>query len=403
MEETFLNARKALSVSVEPEQLPGREKEVERITKTLKMAVETRKGLTMFITGGAGTGKTTTTRYCIRKLEESTKGFCEIYINAVKLKTKKEAFTIVWKELQKIHLKTSKTQISSFKNQKLDTSHKISNYFLKRKTHPYIIIIIDELDYLKSKDQTEIYEFFNWPQIGSCCVIGIANTVAFSDQLIPKISSRLEITEKIIFQTYSHDQLLLILKNRVEKYDLFTDKALEYCARKIASSWGDIRKGLSICQKAIDKFLDDSRKTPVLSRKNKEKKQKLEPKITIEAMNGLFSLIEKVEVYPIEKLNIFEKLFLCAVNLSMKNSKEKDGFTLFENVVQRVQMALKGFEDEVYHNLSLFHLKPSFDTLVFMNMVEIKTLMNDKYPRVKLTIDSEDVEKKLSEIMEHFK
>lgn len=57
MDDIFLEARKALSVSVEPENLPGREKEVERITKTLKMAIETRKGTTMFISGGAGTGK----------------------------------------------------------------------------------------------------------------------------------------------------------------------------------------------------------------------------------------------------------------------------------------------------------------------------------------------------------
>lgn len=212
----------------------------------------------------------------------------------------------------------------------------------------------------------------------------------------------MEITEKIIFQTYSHDQLLKILKDRLDKFNLFHEKALEYCARKIASSWGDIRKGLSICQKSIDKLNNDKSKTPIYSRKDKRKKQKLELKITVEDMCNLFNSIEKAEIYPIEKLNLFEKLFLCAMVLSVKSSKEKDGFTLFENVVQRVQQALK-LLDPIYHSLSLFQLKPSFDTLVFMNLIECKTLLNDKYPRCKLVIDPEEIEKKLSDTMNHFK
>ena len=55
-----------------------------------------------------------------------------------------------------------------------------------------MVLLVDELDMLLSRDQSVLYNLFDWPQSPGArlVVIGIANTADMPERLLPKISRR---------------------------------------------------------------------------------------------------------------------------------------------------------------------------------------------------------------------
>ena len=47
-------------------------------------------------------------------------------------------------------------------------------------------------------------------------------------------------------------QMFTILKSRLRSLPVFTDDALELCARKVRSVSGDVRRALQLCRRAIE-------------------------------------------------------------------------------------------------------------------------------------------------------
>jgi Cdc6-like AAA superfamily ATPase len=369
----------------DPETLPGRETEINRIYQSLMASIKSNKGLTMHIAGSAGSGKTSCVSYVIKMLKNDLHDkFCTVYINALKLKDRKDAYHLVW-NVMKANLQSSQLR----KSEKFETTpQRIAYHF--QNSHLYCIITVDEIDFLKGRDQTELYEFFNWPQTGSCAVVGISNNVSLTDSLTPKISSRLESTERIIFLTYNQKQILAILKERVKGSSKFEDSSLEYASRKIASVSGDIRKGLTIVQKAVQIHQERSKiRTRI---KDPSKRQKTENLVTVEDMHEAFTILEKEESWPLEKLGLIERIFLICIQKSSLATGDKDGYTSFDNVIQRVQTQLQQI-DERYHVMTLSLLKPYVDTLVGMHLVGLQKSFNDIYPHIRLLIGPEMIEK----------
>ncbi|KAI3724638.1 hypothetical protein L2E82_36421 [Cichorium intybus] len=58
------------------------------------------------------------------------------------------------------------------------------------------------------------------------------------------------------FRAYSMDQIIMILKQRLMAlpYIVFQPQAFELCLRKVAASFGDMRKALGICRCAIERL-----------------------------------------------------------------------------------------------------------------------------------------------------
>jgi cell division control protein 6 len=86
--------------------------------------------------------------------------------------------------------------------------------------------------------------------------IGIANSLDFTDRLLPRLELKPECKPKILkFLPYSKEDIINIVKDRLRpladannNMAIIDDRALTLCASKLASTSGDIRKVLDICR-----------------------------------------------------------------------------------------------------------------------------------------------------------
>ncbi|KAG2483739.1 hypothetical protein HYH03_017394 [Edaphochlamys debaryana] len=115
------------------------------------------------------------------------------------------------------------------------------------------LLIVDEIDVLITRDQAVLYNLFEWPlREGSrLAVIGISNTHDLDSRVLPRIASRLS-GSKLAFNPYTFDQLREILNTRLQGMTTVAKAAVEWCARKVASTTGDVRRALELLRRAAE-------------------------------------------------------------------------------------------------------------------------------------------------------
>ncbi|KAJ0977093.1 hypothetical protein J5N97_012567 [Dioscorea zingiberensis] len=115
-------------------------------------------------------------------------------------------------------------------------------------TWAYDDFIVDEMDYLITKDQAVLHDLFMLSTLpySRCILIGIANAIDLADRFLP----RLEPLNCSDSQDYSAELSVL-------GYCIFEPIALEFCARKVAAASGDMRRALSVCRSAIEVFEEE--------------------------------------------------------------------------------------------------------------------------------------------------
>ena len=81
----------------------------------------------------------------------------------------------------------------------------------------------------------------------SACVVSklglqVANTMDLPERvLVHRVSSRIGL-RRLPFQSYNREQLVTIVRSRLNKTANFTSDAIELCARKVAAVSGDARR-----------------------------------------------------------------------------------------------------------------------------------------------------------------
>ncbi|KAG2449488.1 hypothetical protein HYH02_005632 [Chlamydomonas schloesseri] len=115
------------------------------------------------------------------------------------------------------------------------------------------LLIVDEIDVLITKDQAVLYNLFEWPmREGSrLAVIGISNTHDLDSRVLPRIASRLS-GSKLAFNPYNFEQLQHILSSRLQGVTAVAKGAVDFCARKVASTTGDVRRALELLRRAAE-------------------------------------------------------------------------------------------------------------------------------------------------------
>ena len=85
------------------------------------------------------------------------------------------------------------------------------------------IVLLDEIDYLVTDDQSILYNLFDWPKRAAelsstsrLIVIGISNTLNLIDHLMASVQSRMG-TEKCVFKAYSLDDTISILRSKMKE------------------------------------------------------------------------------------------------------------------------------------------------------------------------------------------
>lgn len=184
----FQTARSKLHVSSVPTSLPCREDEFGSVYSHLEAAITDGSGACIYISGTPGTGKTATVREVVAQLNSSVMAdelddFIFVEINGMKVTDPHQSYSLLWEAL---------------KGDRVSPSHALD--LLEREfNHPSprrvpCVVLMDELDQLVTKNQSVMYNFFNWPGLrhSRLIVLAVANTMDLPERTLSnKISSRL--------------------------------------------------------------------------------------------------------------------------------------------------------------------------------------------------------------------
>lgn len=176
-------------------------------------------GVVLYITGVPGSGKTYTTVSLLKYLKLDF-----VYINCSTLKNKADIYNKISSCFTCINLE--KIQISSLRN-----------HFMN--CHEKHILVVDEIDFLFTKNEKLLYNLFELPFIdnSNLIIIVISNTLG---SLSSKTESRIG-KNRIEFKPYTSEQLKSVFLSETTTKSI-DQKSLDLIVKRIASSTGDIRK-----------------------------------------------------------------------------------------------------------------------------------------------------------------
>lgn len=240
-------------------------------------------GGVIFIAGVPGTGKTATMRIVASQLRSKmppieihlgsvTVPFPPFYfleVNALKLSDPKMIYTHLWWVIcSKVYARdwqpTEGGSNALYKEAMLSKTAaqaKLDNFFrgmaddtLKQKVRVPILLLLDEIETLMTKDQEILYTLFEWARLPTAklVIVGIANMLDLAERVHQKINSRIG-TNRIIFSPYQPSQLKEILLQKMQ-HDLhfFEDESvIDYIAKKVGSSKGDARLTFEVCSRSL--------------------------------------------------------------------------------------------------------------------------------------------------------
>ncbi|KAI0165964.1 P-loop containing nucleoside triphosphate hydrolase protein [Xylariaceae sp. FL1272] len=253
----FQIARAQLHVASVPTTLPCRESEFAVVYSHLEAAITDGSGACIYISGTPGTGKTATVREVIARLDEAVQAdelddFLFVEINGMKITDPHQSYCLLWEALRGQRVSPS---------QALDLLEREFSHPSPRRVP--CVVLMDELDQLVTKNQSVMYNFFNWPGLrhSRLIVLAVANTMDLPERTLSnKISSRLGLT-RITFPGYNHEQLMKIIQSRLEGVpgQIVESDAVQFASRKVAAVSGDARRALDICRRAVELAEADSK------------------------------------------------------------------------------------------------------------------------------------------------
>ncbi|KAL4812369.1 P-loop containing nucleoside triphosphate hydrolase protein [Aspergillus spinulosporus] len=246
----YRQARNLLHVSTVPDSLPCRKKEFDTVYSHLSAAIMEGTGTCIYISGTPGTGKTATVREVVAQLNsavlaEEMDDFIFVEINGMKVTDPHQSYSLLWEALKGDRVSPSHA---------LDLlDREFSNPSPRRVS---CVVLMDELDQLVTKNQSVMYNFFNWPALrhSRLIVLAVANTMDLPERTLSnKISSRLGLT-RITFPGYKHTDLMEIITTRLASVpgNIVDPDAIQFASRKVAAVSGDARRALDICRRAVE-------------------------------------------------------------------------------------------------------------------------------------------------------
>ena len=260
-ESLFMN-RKIFDHGFEPSRLPHRENEINSLVKNLVDALHGHIPSNMLLYGVPGAGKTVVTRYVLRQLREKgnelNKKVHAYEINCRSVDTK---YRVVQYLASELHERGD--AVVPFTGWPTD---RVLETLVSRmdRIGGVHIIVLDEIDNLVSRAGDGL--LYNLTNLNTrllnsrCCIIGISNDLNFTQQLDPRVMSRLS-QEDIVFHPYGASEIENILLKRVEdglKNGILQEGVVSLCAALAAQEHGDARRALDLLRISVQKAEQNS-------------------------------------------------------------------------------------------------------------------------------------------------
>ncbi|KAI8337815.1 P-loop containing nucleoside triphosphate hydrolase protein [Choanephora cucurbitarum] len=322
-----------------PSQLIGRESERERMVAFWKEHVLSNKSGCLYISGKPGTGKTAMLNEIMRSMQqENQKASHQIKVVNINCMSMKEPKQIYEKLIQELSSKQSTALESDVAKQ--------AQALIDAKRDILSVVVLDEIDYLKTKDQDVLYKLFEWTSLpqSQLVLIGISNALDLTDRILPRL--RAKNCEPILlnFNSYGNEEIQNIIKGRLyallgegtvtqdTPLPLIQPIAIKLIASKVAGSASDVRTALDICLKAVEIAEAEHKKKSahgVLSEIESNTQNKMtaeEPKVTIAHVSKVLKVVSgKSSTQKLKELKLHEKIalgVLLVMHRSNKGSKK---------------------------------------------------------------------------------
>lgn len=315
-----------------PTTLVCREEQINAMKDFLSKHLEKGKPGSLYISGAPGTGKTACLTSLVANMKD--KHFRQIFLNCMTVKT---SASIYGKIVSGLGLQPRTTE--------KENSRLIEKTLVSSKNP--VLIILDEIDQLDSKNQEVLYSIFEWPSLkdSSLVLVGIANALDLTDRVLPRLQARPTFKPQLLhFPPYSKAEIIKILNQRIqeaglEDVQIIRPSAIQFLAGKVAAVAGDVRKALDVCRRAVELCEIQARRQSVLKpslgsprkspRKSPQKQGAGLKVVEIPQIMAIFNevygsrVISAVQNAP-ESFSLQQKLLICCLLLFLKHAKSKD-------------------------------------------------------------------------------
>ena len=251
--DSLFTKKAVLLSSYMPEEVIYRENLIQEAAKVLAPALRCERPSNLFVYGKTGTGKTLSVKYILRSMQEiATKNNIKlkpIYINCKLKRVADTEYRLIAQLIKEFGREIPSTGLPT------DEVYNIF-YKLVDVEKQVILLVLDEIDQLTKKIGDEI--LYNLTRINAelhnsqICVIGISNSLIFSENLDPRVKSSLS-EEELIFPPYNALQIQDILRKRASeafKPESVGVGVIEKCSAYAAREHGDVRRAIDLLRVA---------------------------------------------------------------------------------------------------------------------------------------------------------
>ncbi|MEC8874227.1 MAG: orc1/cdc6 family replication initiation protein [Candidatus Thermoplasmatota archaeon] len=306
-QDSLFTDRRAFDHAYEPSRLPHREHEVDALVRNLVDALNGHIPSNMLLYGVPGSGKTVVTRFVLGQLRDKGIEMGQLVktyeINCRNVDTK-------YRVVQTIasHLAQRGDAPVPFTGWPTD---RVLETLIERmnRVGGVHIIVLDEVDNLVDKAGDDLlYALTSLNTVlerGRCSIIGISNDLHFTQQLDPRVSSRLS-QEDLVFHPYVATEIQNILGERASmgiKKEVLDEGVIRLCAALAAQEHGDARRALDLLRISVQKA-----------------EQRAQAKVNTKHVRLAQSQLEYDQVTPVLKtLPLHQKLVLFSICLNEEN------------------------------------------------------------------------------------
>jgi cell division control protein 6 len=234
--------------------LVGREEERAVLKTFIQTGIDSKSGRCLYVSGPPGTGKSALVSE-VSKEFEGAEGVRSAYINCMSIKNSQDMYEKLVGELCGDDYSMESDAITTLK----------TIFLSKKGSHGMFVVTLDEIDHLLTLDLEILYTLFEWALTRSprLILVGIANALDLTDRFLPRLKARNLAPQLLPFLPYTVPQIASVITTKLNTLlpansatpdftPVLHPAAIQFCAKKIATQAGDLRKAFDIVRRSID-------------------------------------------------------------------------------------------------------------------------------------------------------